>query len=107
MVGNALMDDDTDQAGMIEYSWDHAIISDRVYHDVKARCNFSMVNLTRACNLALSHYFDVYRLIDMYSLYTPVCPDAGHRKVAVHGAAPKNLLQIRTCQTSISRISLI
>jgi serine carboxypeptidase-like clade II len=24
MVGNALMDDDTDQAGMIEYSWDHA-----------------------------------------------------------------------------------
>jgi len=97
MVGNALMDDETDQTGMIDYAWDHAVISDRVYADVKARCNFSMANVTDACNAALQEYFAVYRLIDMYSLYTPVCTDGsgspaaargGHRKVAVHGAAP-------------------
>jgi serine carboxypeptidase-like clade II len=95
MIGNALMDDETDQTGMIEYAWDHAVISDRVYRDVKALCDFSMENVTDACNAALDEYFAVYHLIDMYSLYTPVCTDvsgsssSGHRKVAVHGAAPK------------------
>ncbi|CAL5007793.1 unnamed protein product [Urochloa decumbens] len=96
MVGNALMDDETDQTGMIDYAWDHAVISDRVYNDVKSQCNFSMTSVTDACNTALEDYFDVYPLIDMYSLYTPVCYDDGsssgsarHRKVAVHGAAPR------------------
>ena len=95
MVGNALMDDETDQTGMIDYAWDHAVISDRVYGDVKAKCDFSKVNVTDACDAALQEYFAVYRLIDMYSLYTPVCTDPGssasssHRKVAVHGAAPR------------------
>jgi hypothetical protein len=95
MVGNALMDDETDQTGMIDYAWDHAVISDQVYGDVKAKCDFSKVNVTDACDAALQEYFAVYRLIDMYSLYTPVCTDPGssasssHRKVAVHGAAPR------------------
>jgi hypothetical protein len=94
MVGNALMDDETDQTGMIDYAWDHAVISDRVYGDVKARCDFGMANVTDACDAALQEYFAVYRLIDMYSLYTPVCTDPASssapyaRKVAVHGAAP-------------------
>ncbi|CAM0945120.1 unnamed protein product [Alopecurus aequalis] len=96
MIGNALMDDETDQAGMIEYAWDHAVISDQVYADVKANCNFSMENATDACNNALNEYFAVYRLIDMYSLYTPVCTDTSSssaasrdKKIGVHGAAPK------------------
>lgn len=95
MIGNALMDDETDQTGMIDYAWDHAVISDRVYADVKKYCNFSMENVTDACDSALTEYFAVYRLIDMYSLYTPVCTEVsssaafGQRQVAVHGTAPK------------------
>ncbi|KAM0922244.1 hypothetical protein ACQ4PT_006294 [Festuca glaucescens] len=95
MIGNALMDDETDQMGMIEYAWDHAVISDRVYADVKANCDFSIENATDACNKALDEYFAVYHLIDMYSLYTPVCTDPSlssfrrSKKVGVHGAAPK------------------
>jgi serine carboxypeptidase-like clade 2 len=95
-IGNALMDDETDQTGMVEYAWDHAVISDRVYADVKAHCNFSIENATDACNTALDEYFAVYNLIDMYSLYTPVCTDASlssafsrSKKIGVHGAAPK------------------
>jgi hypothetical protein len=94
-IGNALMDDETDQTGMIEYAWDHAVISDRVYADVKAHCDFRIENATNACNKALDEYFAVYHLIDMYSLYTPVCTDASlssfrrSKKVGVHGAAPK------------------
>ncbi|CAO2200866.1 unnamed protein product [Urochloa humidicola] len=94
MIGNALMDDETDQKGMIDYAWDHGIISDRVYRDIKSQCNFSMTTVTDACNGALQEYFAVYSLIDVYSLYTPVCTDSSgsagrHRKVAVHGAAPR------------------
>ncbi|XP_043715570.1 serine carboxypeptidase-like 34 isoform X1 [Telopea speciosissima] len=92
MIGNALMDDDTDQTGMIDYAWDHAVISDRLYHDIKQYCDFSVENVTNQCNDALNEYFDVYNIIDMYSLYTPTCVDTNvttrtHR--TIEGAAPK------------------
>lgn len=95
MIGNAMMDYETDWTGMIDYAWDHAVISDQEYGDVKAHCNFSMGNMTDACDKALSACTGEYDHIDMYSLYTPVCTEDspssayGQRKIAVHGAAPK------------------
>uniref|UniRef100_A0A803MNX4 Uncharacterized protein n=1 Tax=Chenopodium quinoa TaxID=63459 RepID=A0A803MNX4_CHEQI len=73
MIGNALLDDETDQKGMVEYAWDHAVISDRVYNDLKKNCDFSKKNLTTECNNALTQYFADYRLIDIYNLYAPIC----------------------------------
>lgn len=70
-----MLDDATDQTGMIDYAWDHAVISDRVYNDIKARCNFSDPKSSDDCDAALSGYFEVYRIIDMYSLYVPSCVD--------------------------------
>ncbi|KAG6489772.1 serine carboxypeptidase-like 34 [Zingiber officinale] len=97
IIGNALMDDETDQTGMIDYAWDHAVISDRVYHDVKNNCNFSKENVTDACSSSLDEYFAVYDIIDMYSLYSPVCVDSNstmasnRRSYFVEGASPKIL----------------
>ncbi|XP_042511650.1 serine carboxypeptidase-like 34 [Macadamia integrifolia] len=94
MIGNALLDDDTDQTGMIEYAWDHAVISDGVYDDVKQNCNFSVEPSTTECNKALDEYFSVYNIIDMYSLYTPICAvdinktTTTQRKI-IQGIAPK------------------
>nr|GMD47787.1 serine carboxypeptidase-like 34 [Ipomoea batatas] len=76
MIGNALMDDETDQRGMIDYAWDHAVISDGLYHDIKTTCNFSVSKSSNSCNTFLDKYFDVYNIIDMYSLYTSTCPDS-------------------------------
>ncbi|KAF7836731.1 serine carboxypeptidase-like 34 [Senna tora] len=73
MIGNALLDDETDQKGMIEYAWDHAVISDVLYQNIKSKCNFSLAEQTNECNVLLNKYFDVYKIIDMYSLYTPMC----------------------------------
>ncbi|XP_042400394.1 serine carboxypeptidase-like 34 [Zingiber officinale] len=87
MIGNALLDDDTDQTGMIDYAWDHAVISDQVYHDVKSNCNFSDENSTDACNAALDAYYAVYDIIDMYSLYAPVCLDSA---ASASGISTKN-----------------
>ncbi|XP_061362710.1 serine carboxypeptidase-like 34 [Gastrolobium bilobum] len=73
MIGNAQMDDETDQKGMIDYAWDHGVISDGLYHDIKTKCNFSLANQTKDCSNELNKYFKVYNVIDMYSLYTPLC----------------------------------
>ncbi|KAK1380507.1 Carboxypeptidase [Heracleum sosnowskyi] len=73
MIGNALMDYETDQKGMIDYAWDHAVISDHLYDEIKLECNFTFKNPTDACGIALRKYLDVYKIIDMYSLYAPTC----------------------------------
>lgn len=68
------MDDETDQKGMIDYAWDHAVISDGLYDDIKNHCNFSTeVNISKQCDKLLDKYYEVYKIIDMYSLYTPNC----------------------------------
>ncbi|XP_076890563.1 serine carboxypeptidase-like 34 [Bidens hawaiensis] len=88
MIGNALLDDETDQTGMIDYAWDHAVISDRVYHDVKTKCNFSDPKSSTDCDIALGEYFQVYKLIDMYSLYAPTCVDVNSsstQRTHMHG----------------------
>ena len=72
-IGNALLDDETDQTGMIDYAWDHAVISDKVYKEVKTKCNFTIKDESNDCKSALDKYFAVYDVIDMYSLYAPAC----------------------------------
>ncbi|ONK73705.1 uncharacterized protein A4U43_C04F34410 [Asparagus officinalis] len=100
MIGNALMDDDTDQTGMIDYAWDHAVISDKVYHDIKNTCNFSQDPVTKPCDSALNEYFAVYDLIDMYSLYSPDCVEqnsssTSRRSTMIEGVAPKLFSKFR------------
>ncbi|CAI9097013.1 OLC1v1033297C1 [Oldenlandia corymbosa var. corymbosa] len=93
LIGNALMDDETDQKGMIDYAYDHAVISDHLYEEIKKECNFSLEHPSKACNDALDKYFDVYKIIDMYSLYAPTCVDTNstitRQLPAIHGASPK------------------
>ena len=67
------MDDETDQKGLIDYAWGHAVISDELYHQLKKSCNFSSDDVSIDCDSALSAYYSVYSIIDMYSLYTPKC----------------------------------
>ncbi|KAJ0096021.1 hypothetical protein Patl1_16369 [Pistacia atlantica] len=74
IIGNALLDYEMDQKGMIDYAWGHAVISDGVYNSIKANCDFSKQNLTQQCLDPLFQYYELYDLIDMYSLYSPTCP---------------------------------
>lgn len=96
MIGNALLDDETDQTGMVDYAWDHAVISDKVYRDIKRKCNFSIENPTKDCDNALNEYFEVYKIIDMYSLYAPICPSSSssstsnsRQRLPIQGIAPR------------------
>ncbi|XP_059278274.1 serine carboxypeptidase-like 34 [Lycium ferocissimum] len=99
MIGNALMDDETDQKGMIDYAWDHAVISDHLYDSIKRACNFSSEHLGGECNNLLSQYFAVYRIVDMYSLYAPKCVHNSNSSSTrplptINGAAPKSFSRI-------------
>lgn len=99
LIGNALLDDETDQTGMIDYAWDHAVISDKVFRDVKRSCNFKIEDESDGCKNALDEYFAVYDLIDMYSLYTPNCAqnftetgtDSRRKLPVIKGIAPRLL----------------
>ncbi|RWR90419.1 serine carboxypeptidase-like protein 34 [Cinnamomum micranthum f. kanehirae] len=92
--GNAWMDLETDNKGMIDYAWDHAVISDKFYHTIKTNYNFSAINLTEPCNEAMDEYFEVYNIIDMYSLYTPKCVNpngASKKRRMINGISPSKL----------------
>ena len=92
------MDDGTDTKGMIDYAWDHAVISDTLYHTIKKNCDFSDNNLTTTCHAAIGEYFEVYNIIDMYSLYAPKCVNpngVSRQRRMIDGIAPSNLVSCR------------
>ena len=75
MVGNAVINDHTDYAGMFESWWNHGLISDDTYGQLKASCgsNDSIIHPSPACNTATDVAAVEQGDIDMYSIYTPLC----------------------------------
>ena len=82
---------------MVDYAWDHAVISDRVYQNILINCNFNSVQ-SQECSNALQQYFDVYKVIDMYSLYTPRC-ESGYPNFTASSLA----VQTESSQESITQ----
>lgn len=74
LVGNGVLDSYYDNVGLIEYWWDHALISDNSYRDILTACDFHKANLSATCNHLIDYAFE-HELgdIDPYSIYTPVC----------------------------------
>lgn len=77
LIGNAYMDRDTDTWGVVDSAWHHAIISDKLYSDVRKNCDFSLVDLSPECNADINQFLGLYKIIDIYSLYTDRC-DLGY-----------------------------
>jgi len=73
LIGNAYMDGDTDNWGLVDSAWHHAIISDNLYSDFKKNCDFSLVELSPGCGAAIGQLNALYNIIDIYSLYTDRC----------------------------------
>nr|XP_010933286.1 serine carboxypeptidase-like 35 [Elaeis guineensis] len=78
MIGNAVLNDATDQLGMVEYAWSHAIISDELHSAVLKECNSFKEEgeggrHSNACSPAVKAFLRSYADIDIYSIYTPVC----------------------------------
>lgn len=76
MIGNAAIDSSSDDRGLADYAWDHAVISDELYNTIKKECTFPDNGEENGpCNKAWNDFFEAIQDIDIYSLYTPACTD--------------------------------
>ncbi|KAE9584727.1 putative carboxypeptidase D [Lupinus albus] len=73
MIGNAVINDETDNRGMYDYLASHAIISDKAAHDINIFCNFSSDIIPIQCQTAMDEYDRDVSFIDIYNIYAPLC----------------------------------
>ncbi|GKV11066.1 hypothetical protein SLEP1_g22352 [Rubroshorea leprosula] len=73
MIGNAVINDETDAAGFVDYAWTHAIISDQLYNSIKRECDFEQISHSSHCNVDIRGVMQAYNRIDIYNIYAPIC----------------------------------
>ncbi|KAF6136388.1 hypothetical protein GIB67_036266 [Kingdonia uniflora] len=76
IIGNAVINDETDQVGMYEYFWTHALTSDETNNDIKS-CDFSPNSTYQPrCLDGMNQANRDTELIDIYNIYAPICLDS-------------------------------
>ncbi|KAL3832971.1 hypothetical protein ACJIZ3_007707 [Penstemon smallii] len=75
IIGNAVINDETDVKGMYAYFASHALISDATSDQIMKYCDFSpnATTQTDKCNEAASEADDNVNDIDIYNIYGPLC----------------------------------
>nr|CAD1833637.1 unnamed protein product [Ananas comosus var. bracteatus] len=77
MMGNAVINDETDTRGMYDYFWTHALISDEAIGAIHKSCNFSADSgdQSQRCLQALESI--QFGNLDIYNIYAPLCLSPG------------------------------
>ncbi|XP_057976158.1 serine carboxypeptidase-like 40 [Malania oleifera] len=83
MIGNALINYETDRRGRYDYLATHAIISDETNIEIQTQCNFSATATFQSprCVAALKVYRKDVANIDIYNIYAPLCPSSNNTKI--------------------------
>lgn len=78
LIGNAVINDNTDSKGMWDFLASHAIISDKAARDVNQLCDFSeaVSNQSSECRAASAEIGEDIADIDIYNIYAPQCHDS-------------------------------
>ncbi|CAN4110271.1 unnamed protein product [Withania somnifera] len=79
IIGNAVINDDTDIIGMYEYYASHALISDETYLDIKKYCYDDNYNKSK-CDGAAETTNNNLNHLDIYNIYYPLCKDGNLTK---------------------------
>ncbi|KAG7576479.1 Peptidase S10 serine carboxypeptidase [Arabidopsis thaliana x Arabidopsis arenosa] len=89
MVGNAVTDDYHDYIGTFEYWWNHGLISDSTYHQLKTACySESSQHPSLQCMVALRNAELEQGNIDPYSIFTKPCNSTVALKRFLKGRYP-------------------
>ncbi|XP_059650036.1 uncharacterized protein LOC132295763 [Cornus florida] len=73
-IGNAYIDHETQNTGMYDYFWTHALISDEIHEGIVLNCNFSNdANISDACIDYLRQAYQALGNIFLYDIYAPLC----------------------------------
>ncbi|KAK1292186.1 Serine carboxypeptidase-like 33 [Acorus calamus] len=74
IVGNPETDDIRDDTALVDYAWNHAVISDQLYQKVEKACDFkSQWRGDDKCVETMNVVYDQYGEIDIYNIYAPKC----------------------------------
>ncbi|KAL3497360.1 hypothetical protein ACH5RR_040092 [Cinchona calisaya] len=74
LIGNAVINDETDDKGMYDYFATHALISRETSSKIHKSCDFSPnVNATDECHNILAVADEVFGEVDIYNIYYPRC----------------------------------
>ncbi|KAJ0935738.1 putative carboxypeptidase D [Helianthus annuus] len=88
-LGNAYVDDETENAGMYDYFWTHAIISDEIHEGIISNCNFSEgATITDACNDYENQAFAAKSNVYFYDIYAPLCSPFSNSTPSISGFDP-------------------
>ncbi|WMV10708.1 hypothetical protein MTR67_004093 [Solanum verrucosum] len=79
IIGNAVINDDTDTIGMYEYFASHALISDETYHDILNSCYDDNYNQSK-CDEAAEITNKNLNNLDIYNIYYPLCKNGNLTK---------------------------
>ncbi|KAK4379735.1 hypothetical protein RND71_001597 [Anisodus tanguticus] len=76
MIGNAVINYETDKRGMYEYYASHGLIPDEILEQIERYCNFSDKALPQSheCDDAINIAIADTDPIDLYNIYAPLCP---------------------------------
>lgn len=76
-IGNAVINDETDNVGMYDYFANHALISRETSRKIHEYCDFSSnAKVSEECFTILVEAGKLVRDIDIYNIYYPRCLDA-------------------------------
>ncbi|KAI3742899.1 hypothetical protein L1987_60597 [Smallanthus sonchifolius] len=77
IIGNAVINDETDTRGMYDYFGSHAITSDETAFTIRNYCNFSPNSVTQSLTCIDAVIDASYNIdaIDIYNIYAPLCFD--------------------------------
>uniref|UniRef100_A0A5B7A9P3 Carboxypeptidase n=1 Tax=Davidia involucrata TaxID=16924 RepID=A0A5B7A9P3_DAVIN len=75
IIGNAVINDETDVRGMYEFFATHALVSDETSHQIQKYCDFSSNATAQAdeCDVASNEANKDVNNIDIYNIYAPLC----------------------------------
>jgi len=74
-IGNAVINDETDERGMYDYFATHALVPDRVVSQIQKYCDFSPKagNQSSECNAVVDAVDPNIDNINIYNIYAPLC----------------------------------
>ncbi|TXG54526.1 hypothetical protein EZV62_019782 [Acer yangbiense] len=74
IIGNAVINHETDQRGRYDYFASHALISDEDNHEVRKHCDFSPnASTSKLCDAITDEIYKIISYLDIYSIYAPLC----------------------------------
>ncbi|XP_076887192.1 serine carboxypeptidase 1-like [Bidens hawaiensis] len=83
-IGNAYIDDDTQEKGTHDFWWYRSMISDEIHHGIVKNCDFSW-NGTKsgACQAYIDEEHKMIEHLYPYDIYAPLCVNGTSTKVTL------------------------